>query len=114
MGKLTCVFLDVLAERAGHCENVLQVGGAVFVGGSAHGAEEFFNIVFPLLTLLQKHFTAPYALRDERDCVSPILNFTQNSVERIKREPTELFHSIAEPNQWNYLKTKIQLSRKIL
>ena len=39
------VLLDVLAERAGHGEHVLQVGGTVFVGGCAHGAEYHFDIV---------------------------------------------------------------------
>ncbi len=44
-GHEDCVFLDVLAEGARDCEYVLQVGGAVFVGGSAHGAEHHFDIV---------------------------------------------------------------------
>ena len=40
-----CVFLDVLAEGARDGENVLQVGGAIFVGGSAHGAEDHLYVV---------------------------------------------------------------------
>ena len=45
LGHENGVLLDVLAERAGHGEHVLQVGGAVFVGGRAHGAEYHFDIV---------------------------------------------------------------------
>ena len=45
LGHENGVLLDVLAERAGHGEHVLQVGGTVFVGGRAHGAEYHFDIV---------------------------------------------------------------------
>ncbi len=39
------VLLDVLAEGAGYCENVLQIGGAVFVRRRAHGAEDHLYVV---------------------------------------------------------------------
>lgn len=45
LGHENGVLLDVLAERAGHGEHVLQVGGTVFVGGRTHGAEYHFDIV---------------------------------------------------------------------
>ena len=44
-GHEHCIFLDVLAESARDGENILQICGAVFVRGRAHGAEDHLYVV---------------------------------------------------------------------
>ena len=45
LGHENGVLLDVLSERAGHSEHILQVGGTVFIRRRTHGAEYHFDIV---------------------------------------------------------------------